>query len=256
MIQSFVRIVSQSLAQCELVHVDRQAFNLELAREQHAAYVAALETTGAVVTVLPEEPDLPDATFVEDTVIVLDELAVLCRPGAKSREPEVARIKSVIEKHRKVESILAPGTLEGGDVLCVGRTVYVGLSSRTNVEGLRQLRQIIARFGYSVVPVRVKGCLHLKTAVTSPSDGLLLANPNWIEVEAFRGFELLHVAADEPWGANTLRVNDTVLVADASPRTANVLQARGLNIHRLNISELQKAEAGLTCLSVCFLKLS
>src|SRR5436190_4279933 len=151
MIQSFVRTVSRSLAQCELVHVGRQAFDLTLAREQHAAYVSALEIAGAVVTVLPEEADLPDATFVEDTVIVLDELAVLCRPGAKSREPEVQKIAKAISGIRPVQRIIAPGTLEGGDVLCIGRTLYVGLSNRTNEEGIRQLQQQVSSFGYSVV---------------------------------------------------------------------------------------------------------
>jgi dimethylargininase len=254
MIQSLVRTVSRSLAQCELVHVERQAFDLALAREQHAAYVAALQTAGAVVTVLPEERDLPDATFVEDTVIVFDELAVLCRPGAKSREPEVARIESAIAKHREMERILDPGILEGGDVLRIGRTVYIGLSSRTNEEGIRQLGQFISKFDYSVVPVRVNGCLHLKTAATSPAEGLLLVNPDWIDVAPFQGLEVLPVPRNEPWGANTLRVNNNVMVADSSPRTAHLLQARGLNIHQLNISELQKAEAGLTCLSVFFQK--
>ena len=189
-------------------------------------------------------------------MIVLDELAVLCRPGAKSREPEMARIESTIEKHRKVDGILAPGTLEGGDVLRIGRTLYVGLSNRTNEEGIRQLQQRVSQFGYSVATMGVKKCLHLKTAVTSPADGLLLVNSDWIDVTSFSGFEILSVPLDEPWGANTLAVNGIVLATASSPRTADMLRSRGLNVHQLNISELQKAEAGLTCLSVCFRKLS
>lgn len=250
-----VRTVSRSLAHCELRHVSRQALDVALAREQHAAYVAALRAAGVAVTVLPEEPDLPDATFVEDTVIVLDELAVLCRLGARSREPEGERMENAIAGIRPVQRIVAPGTLEGGDVLRIGRTLYVGLSCRTNEEGIRQLQGMVSPFGYVIRTVRVNQCLHLKTGATSPAEGMLLANAEWIDVTVFRGLEVLTVTEGEPWGANTLPVNGTVLVADSSPRTADLLESRGLKVQRLGISELQKAEAGLTCLSVCFRKL-
>lgn len=254
MTQCLVRTVSRSLAQCELVHVGRQTFDIALAREQHAAYVAALQTAGAIVTILSEVPDLPDATFVEDTAIILDEVAVLCRPGTKAREPEVPLMEHALSGLRPLQRITAPGTLEGGDVLRLGRTLYAGLSSRTNEEGIRQLQQILSAFDYSVTAVRVHGCLHLKTAATSPAKGLLLANPEWLDVTAFRDLEVLEVPKNEPWGANTLPVNGTVFAAAASPQTATLLQARGLKVQQLDISELQKAEAGLTCLSLCFQK--
>ena len=250
--RALVREVSRSLAQCELVHLPRQTFDLGLARQQHAAYVSALESAGVRVRVLPEEPDLPDAAFVEDPLLVLDELAVACRPGVASRERETELMAREMVGERPVFRLTPPATLEGGDVLQTGRTLFVGNSSRTNGEGIAQLERIVSRLGYRVTPVTAKKCLHLKTGVTSPADGMLLANPEWIGVAAFAGFEVVPVPAAEPWGANTLAVSDCVLVSKSAPRTAELLAARGLDVRMLDISELQKAEAGLTCLSVLY----
>ena len=252
MTHGFVRIVSRSLGRCELLHVPRQAFDIERARRQHAAYLAALEIAGVSVTVLPEEPDLPDSTFVEDPAIVLDEMAVICRLGAASRELESEKIEQAVTNFRPVRRMVPPATLEGGDVLRIGRTLFVGASTRTNREGRQQLEKLVAPFGYSVVEVGVKGCLHLKTGVTSPAAGVLILNDRWIDPTPFRHLEILNVPAEEPWGANTLAVNGTVLVTASSPMTAALLESKGLRVHRLEISELQKAEAGLTCLSVLF----
>ena len=204
------------------------------------------------MTVLPEDPALPDSCFVEDPVVVLEDLAVICRLGKASREPEVAGLEREVAKLRPVRRISAPGTLEGGDVLQIGRTLFVGLSSRTNLAGLRQLEEIVSPFGCRIVGIKVKGCLHLKTGVTAPAEGILLANPDWIDLSPFSKMEVLRVSARERGGANTLAVNGTVLAAGSSPRTADLLEARGLRVKRLDISELQKAEAGLTCLSVLY----
>jgi dimethylargininase len=232
--------------------VPRQAFDLEVARQQHAAYVAALRAAGVVVAVLPEEPELPDATFVEDAVVLLDEVAVICRLGKASRRPEAQRIEPEIAKVRQIHRIAPPGTLEGGDVLRIGRTLYVGLSSRTNEEGIRQLQEIISPLGYNVSVVKVSRCLHLKTGATSPAEGLLVVNGKWVDTGPFRDLEIVNVPDAEPWGANILAVNGTVLAAESSPQTADLIESRGLKVQRLGISELQKAEAGLTCLSVLF----
>jgi dimethylargininase len=252
MTQGLVRIVSRSLADCELLHVPRQAFDLDIARQQHAAYVTALRAAGVAITVLPEEPDLPDATFVEDTAIVLDEVAVICRLGIASRQLEAQGIEREIAGIRPLQRIRAPGTVEGGDVLRIGRTLYVGRSSRTNEEGIRQLREIVSPFGYTITIVNVSKCLHLKTGITSPGESTLLVNAEWIDLGAFPDFDIVKVPTAEPWGANTLAINGTVLVADSSPRTADLLESKGLNVRRLRISELQKAKAGLTCLSILF----
>lgn len=252
MSRALVRTVSRSLASCELLHLPRQTFDIGLARKQHTAYVTALREAGALVTLLPEEPGLPDSTFVEDTLVVLDEVAVLCRAGAESREPEAAKMESAATQVRLCQRIVAPGTLEGGDVLRIGRTLYIGLSTRTNRQGIEQFHKIVSPLGYSIKTVPIHGCLHLKTAVTSPGDGLVIVNPAWIDATAFSGQHVLEVAEGEPWGANTLPVNETLLAAASSPRTLELLESHGLKVRRVGISELQKAEAGVTCLSVCF----
>ena len=248
----FVRPVSRSLRNCELLHVVRGEFDVQRASQQHATYVQALKAAGVAVEVLPEEPDLPDATFVEDTVIMLDEVAVICRPGRPARQPESDRIEPFISRVRNIAKISAPGTIEGGDVLRIGKTLYVGASTRSNEEGIGQLPAHVSRFGYNLVPVAVNKCLHLKTAVTSPADGLVIGNPEWIDLSVFRHFEILKVPASEPWGGNTLRVNELVLVPNNCPQTAELLVAKGIKVGSVEISELQKAEAGLTCLSVLF----
>ena len=213
-----VRRVSRSLADCELMYLPRAKFDLDLAIRQHQRYTETLRQAEVQVTVLPEEPDMPDATFVEDTVVVLDELAILCRPGVESRRLEIERIQPAIGAIRVTQCIVAPGTLEGGDVLRIGRTLYIGESLRTNAEGIRQFEEIVTRFGYLVEIVCLHDCLHLKSAVTSPADGVLLVNPEWIDCTPLRGFELLRVPAGEPWGANTLNVNGSVLVPASVPR--------------------------------------
>lgn len=252
MTRAIVREISRSIGQCQLLHVPRQEFDLELARRQHAAYVAALEAEGVVVTRLPEQPDLPDASFVEDTVIMLDEVAVLCRPGAPSRVGEVPSIEAEVAKVRPIRRIVSPGTLEGGDVLPMGKSLYVGLSSRTNREGFRQLAAMAGGFGYETIAVSARGCLHLKSAVTSPQEGVVIVNPVWLDLSPFLRFEILRVPGPEPWGANTLAINGVVLAADSFPRTAELLESKGMQVKRLGISEMQKAEAALTCLSVLY----
>jgi dimethylargininase len=248
----FVREVSRSLAACELTHAPRQEFDLARARRQHEGYVAALRAASVTVTVLQELAEFPDAMFVEDVVLVLDEIAILTRPGARSRQPEVALIAPEIAAVRPVFDIRAPATLEGGDVLRLGRTLFVGRSSRTNAEGVARLTEIVTPFGYRVQAVEVRGCLHLKTAVTAPAADLLVANPRCVAVEAFADYEVVPIDPAEPSAANVLPVNGRVLVAASAPRIAAQLSARGLDMHTLDISELEKAEAGLTCSSVLF----
>jgi N-Dimethylarginine dimethylaminohydrolase len=249
---AFVRKISRSLGECELLHVRRQEFNIERAARQHAAYVRALEAAGLTVNVLPAEPELPDAAFVEDPVLVLDEIAVICRLASASRAPETESIEREVSRIRPIHRIVDPGALEGGDVLRAGKSLYVGLSSRTNQEGIRQLEGIVRRHGYRVMVVPVTGCLHLKTGVTSPAPGLLIANTDWVDLSSIHGFEILKVPNTEPWGANTLALDGRVLAAESCPHSADLLERKGLRVQRLEISELQKAEAGLTCLSVLY----
>lgn len=251
---ALVREVSHSLADCDLTHLPRQPINLPLALQQHHAYVDALRAAGIDVTVLPEEPALPDAVFVEDMALMLDDLIVVCRPGSASRRAEVGRIAPVLETLGPLSRIESPGTLDGGDVLAIDKTLFVGLSERTNREGVGQLGAIVARHGWRVIPVAIHGCLHLKTAITQVARQTVLANPQWVNLAPFAEFEVLTVPATEPWGANTLWANGTLFTTASAPGTTDLLRARGLNARPVEISELQKAEAGLTCLSLLFRK--
>ncbi len=248
-----MREPSATLADCELSFLRRRPIDPSRARAQHAGYGEALRTAGAEVVVLPPADPLPDAAFVEDTVVVVDEVAVLCAIGVASRAPEVELMASDIEPYRPVRR-LPPGTatLEGGDVLRVGRTLYVGRSTRTNEHGITALRTVLEPFGYRVRTVAVNGCLHLKTACTSAADGVVLLNPAWVDPAIFEadGLEVLVVAPSEPYAGNVLRVGETLLVSAGYPETERRLQERGLQPVPVEIGELQKAEAGLSCLSV------
>ncbi len=224
---------------------------------QHAAYRDALAAAGAEVVALDAIDTLPDSVFVEDAAVILDELAVLTRPGAVSRQPEIDRIESAIANHRaNVARIRAPGTLEGGDVLRIGHRLFVGLTTRTNREGIAQLAAIVQPHGYSVMPVPVAGSLHLKTACTALDAGTLLLNPAWLDVAPFAGFETTAVHADEPFAANVLPVGDCLVANAAFPRTFERVSAHaqraGLRVIPVDISEFGKAEAGLTCMSLVF----
>jgi dimethylargininase len=252
MLTALLRLTGPELARCRLEFRRREPVDAARAAAQQRDYARALEAAGVRVAFLPPLDDLPDAAFVEDPAVVLDEVAVITRMGAAGRRAEQASLAAALAAHRPLRTIEAPATLEGGDVLHVERRLIVGLSPRTNRAGAQQLAAIAGEFGYTVETVAVRGCLHLKTACTHAGGNLLVVKPAWIDADALDGFELLPVAAAEPWGANTLAVNGTVLVAASAPATRALLKARGLRTAAVDISEFEKAEAGLTCLSLVF----
>lgn len=249
---ALVREVSPSIVECELTHLARSPIDLDRARAQHRQYVTALEQCGCLVEWLPPEPELPDAVFVEDTAVVLPGLAVITRPGAPSRRPETASTAAALGRHRPLHHITDPGTLDGGDVLRLGRTLFVGRTPRSNAEGIRQLGALVKSAGYDVRTVPVTGCLHLKSAVTALHDGLVLCNPAWVDP---REFGVPHLAVDpgEPFAANALPVGGRVIHAAEFPRTAARIAALGLEVLPVPASELGKAEGGVTCCSVLLL---
>jgi dimethylargininase len=252
MLTAITRGVSPGIANCELTFVARQPIDLSRAREQHRAYEQLLEKLGARVLSLPAEPDLPDSMFVEDPAIVLDELAVILPLGTETRRAEAASLARAISKFRKLEYVEGPATLEGGDVLRIGRTLFVGLSSRSNSKGIRQLALVLAPHGYEVIPVPVTGCLHLKSAVTYLGCNTLLANRAWFDAKPFADYDWIDVAPEEPHSANALALRDTVIFPASFTLTHARLEARGFHVTPLDISELQKAESGLTCSSLLF----
>src|SRR5271168_1032229 len=252
MLTAITRKVSPALAQCELSFIPRQPIDLEKARAQHHAYEELLQRLGANVISLPAEPDLPDSMFVEDPAIVLDELAVILPLGTASRRREAESLAGALKAYRKLAHITLPGTMEGGDILRVGRKIYAGLSRRTNAEGIRQLRELLAPYDYQVVAVAVNGCLHLKSAVTSLGRNTLLANRAWFDASLFVDYQWIEVSADEPHAANALAIAGQIIFPASFPRTRACIEAAGFPIAPIDISELQKAESGLTCSSLLF----
>jgi dimethylargininase len=249
---ALVRDVSPSLERCELSFQQRVSIDLEKAREQHAAYIRTLESLGCRVETLSPLPENPDAVFVEDTAVVLDEAAVITRPGAESRRGEVDSSAAVLARYRKLAYIEAPGSLDGGDVLHVGRTLYVGLSARSSKDGIQQLRDHLAPYGYGVKGVELHGCLHLKTAVTQVAEETLLINPAWVHKSTFKGMDFVEVDMGEPPAANAVRVGETLIYPGSFPRTRERLEQRGLKVHAVEMSETEKAEGGVTCCSLIF----
>ena len=247
---ALTRPVSASIRHCELTHQERVPIDLDRARDQHAAYERVLEDLGLDVVRLERADDLPDAVFVEDTAIVLDECAILARPGAASRRPELTGVASALARYRSLHAIEPPGTLDGGDVLCAGKTVFVGVSSRTNHAAISQLGAILRPWGYEVVPVEFQGCLHLKSAATLVDEETLLINPAWVNRSALPGMSFLDVDPSEPAAANALAVQGTILFPRHQPRTRARLEAAGLPTVPVDLSELAKAEGALTCCSL------
>ena len=246
------RPVSLALLRCELTHLARTPIDIDRAREQHAAYEQALSRVGCRLERLPEAPMLADSVFVEDTAIVLDEIAVVTRPGAPSRRAETESVADVLGRYRRIAGIAAPATLDGGDVLRVNRTLYVGLSGRSSRSGIEQLAGHVAPLGYRVEAVPVHGCLHLKSAVTVVGPETVLVNPQFVATEPFRGLEWIEVDPAEPLGANALLLGDEVIYPASKPRTAERLRRRGLVVCEVDVSELERAEGAVTCCSLVF----
>jgi dimethylargininase len=247
---AITRKVSPSIAHCELTHLARAPIDLELAEAQHEAYERTLSRLGCWVLSLPAEPDLPDSVFVEDTAVVVDEVAVITRPGAESRRRETAPIAAVLAKYRPVVTIDAPGTLDGGDVLRVGQRFYVGLTGRTNREGIAQLAALLAPHGYTVDTAPVSGCLHLKSAVTQVAPNTVLVNPAWVDPRTFSDFDRIEIDPSEPFAANALVIGDAVVYPAAFRHTASRLDRAGIRIVAVDVSELAKAEGAVTCCSL------
>jgi dimethylargininase len=250
MLIAFTRAVPPSIDRCELTHLERTCIDVARAAAQHHAYESLLERLGCTVHRLEPAPDMPDSVFVEDTAVVLDEVAIVTRPGAASRRGETDAIAAALMPYRELRYIDPPATVDGGDVLRVGRELFVGVTGRTTVEAVRQLEEILRPFGYVVRATHVRGCLHLKTAVTAASDGLLVLNPEWVDSGTFGTFDRVPVDSQEPFAANVLRLGEALVCAEGSTRTAERLRARGFDVHLVDVSELAKAEAGVTCCSV------
>jgi dimethylargininase len=252
MLIAITRDVSPAINACELTFIERQPIDFQLAVCQQQQYRAALERCGVLVKTLPADDLYPDSCFVEDTAIVVDEIAVMASLGAPSRRGERAAIETELAKYREITRVNLPATIDGGDVLRVGKRLLVGESSRTNSDGIRELARILEPRGYEVSPVRAAGSLHFKSACTALDDEMLLVNMGWVDPADLGGFRLLAVPEGEPMAANVLRIGKRVFVQAGFPAALRTLRDQGYEVEPLDVSEFQKAEAALTCLSIIF----
>ena len=251
-VTAITRQVSASINNCELSFHARQPIDVAKAMAQHKAYEDCLAGLGVRIVSLPAEPELPDAVFVEDPAVVVDEVAVISIMGAPSRRPEASSLAEALSHYRPIKFLVEPATLDGGDVLRAGRFIFVGLSQRTNQEGIAQLSDMFRVYDYQVQSVEVRGCLHLKSACSYIGHDTVLVNRSLIDAERFRGFELVDVPDEEPAAANALLVQDVVIIPASFPKTRALLEQRGFRVQTIDLSELQKAEAGVTCTSLIF----
>jgi dimethylargininase len=247
---AITRGVSRSLGDCELTWLAREPIDIEKAIAEHHAYEACLAELGARLISLPALEEHPDAVFVEDPAVVLDEVAVIATMGAASRRGERASLAAALSEFRPVVHMADPAKLEGGDVMRVGRDLYVGLSARTDAAGAAQLGEILAPYGYRVTAVELRDCLHLKSACCCVGEGTVLVNRAWVDWSVLGKYRLIDIAPEEPWSANALRVGDAVVLADAFPKTAGILRAAGFGVRTVDVTELMKAESGVTCSSL------
>jgi dimethylargininase len=249
---ALTRQVSPLIGNCLLENLPRQEIDAAKAARQHREYEACLAGLGIKIVRLPDAPECPDGVFVEDPAVVLDEAAVILPMGTEVRRKEVASAAETLSRFKPLIHLNPPAMLEGGDVMRVGKTVFVGMSVRSNEEGIERFRAAVTPFGYIVKPVRVYGCLHLKSGCCYAGAGTVLANREWVDILPFRGLSVIDVPADEPWAADVLAIGEIVLMPSSFPRTRRLLEQRGFRVMAVDVSELMKAEAAVTCMSIIF----
>ena len=252
LIRGITHAVSPNIGRCELTFMERVPIDYDLAVRQHEEYCGMLARRGVAVTTLYDNLSCADCCFVEDTALIVDELAIIASMGVVSRRSETTAIASELAKYRDLVCVSYPSTLEGGDVLQAGKNIFVGLSTRTNLRGIEEVVRILKSLDYRIFPVPVRGSLHLTTACSLIDDETVLINPRWADTQAFGDFRILHTPEDEPWGANTFRIGETVCMEASFPKTVELVHELHDDLEVLNISEFLKAEGGLSCLSLLF----
>lgn len=251
MIVALTRPTGPELERCELTHLARTGIDVAIAAQQHDVYLEVLRSLGVHVIELPRLPTHPDAVFVEDTALVLDEVAVLLRPGVESRRGEVESVAAALTRYRKCVRMEAPGTLDGGDIIVFGKQILVGESTRTNHDGVQALAALVARFGYTVTSVAVRGVLHLKSAASVVDDETMIAYPDSVDL-GFVGAKILEAPRTEPQGANVVQVGSALLADATAPRTLTMLRRHGADPIAIDVSEFAKAEGAISCKGVIF----
>jgi dimethylargininase len=252
MLFAITRGVSPRFNECELTRIDRTPIDLDVAGAQHHQYEQTLERLGVRIHHLPAEVGMPDSVFVEDAAVVFEEVAIITRPGAKSRRAETESIEKTLAPYRRTVRVDAPGLLDGGDILRLGKTVYAGISARSNRGAIEQMQSVLGPYGYSVRGVPITQCLHLKSAVTQAGEGILLINPAWVDKSHFVGWEFVEVDPEEPAAANILSLPGGAIYPSHFPRTRGRLESAGIPLALVDATEVAKAEGAVTCCSLVF----
>ena len=247
---AITRAISPRFNECEITHIDRTPIDLEIANTQHTQYVNTLKQLGCDILELPAEPELPDSVFVEDTAFILPQAAIITRPGADSRKPETESIIQALSPHIKTLRVREPATLDGGDVLVMGKKIFIGISTRSNQNAIDQLNEMLRDDGYTATGVQLHDCLHLKSAVTRVDDKTLLININWVDAHHFEQYKLIEIDPSEPHAANCLPIGDSIIYPTSFPKTRVKLEAHGYKIVSVDVDELAKAEGAVTCCSL------
>lgn len=251
MLIALTRPTGDELADCEITHIERVPIDIPRAQAQHDVYLEVLRSLDVSVVELPRLAGHPDAVFVEDTAVVLPELAVVLRPGAASREGELRSVATALGGYRECTAMEVPATLDGGDVLVFGRRILVGETTRSNPAGIRALAEIVAPHGYTVEAVPVSGVLHLKSAATVVDEETLIVDPAAVDL-GFIGAKLVAVPESEPQGANVVRVGEVVLADASAPATISLLEALGHRVVPVPVDEFAKAEGAISCKGLIF----
>jgi len=249
---AITRELSPRFNECEITHIERTPINLDVAHAQHREYVNALKKLGCQVNELPAETDLPDSVFVEDAAFILPEVAVITRPGADSRKPETKSIIQALSPYKQLIHVQEPATIDGGDVLVLGKNIFIGLSTRSTQEAINQLNELLNEYGYVVTGVQLYDCLHLKSAVTRVDNNTLLINKNWVDTHHFDSYEMIEIDSSEPYAANCLPIGDAIIYPSSFPKTRAKFEKKGYTIVSVNVDELAKAEGAVTCCSLVF----
>lgn len=249
---AIVRDVPESFNRCVSNSNTYDDIDTELAKLQHQQYCKTLSLLGINLIRLDTDDSLPDCCFTEDTAVIIDDLAIITSPGIESRVAETIALEKTLALYKGIFRISQPGTIEGGDVLRIERTLYIGISSRTNSEGIRQMAAILEPRGYCIVPVEIRNTLHLKSVCTYLGNGLIIVAEGYFDLNIFSGFEKIIVPEEEAYCANCLSVNRRVIIPKGFPKTKELLEEKGLLVIELEMSEFRKADGALTCLSVIF----
>jgi dimethylargininase len=252
MLVALTHVVSPNIGRCELSFLERSPIDYSRAVEQHEEYCGLLRNCGLQVIELSVNRSYPDGTFIEDTAVVVDELAIMASMGVESRRGELRGVESELANYREIAHIRLPATLDGGDVLLMGRKIFAGITPRTNMAGVESLKSILEPLGYQVIPVTVRGCLHLKSTCTAIDNHSVLVNPDWLDLKPFADLRIISIPEDEPWAANSLQINNTICMHVGFSKTVQAVQTLGFLVRTIDISELLKAEAGMTCSSIIF----